>query len=141
MEGPHPHSGFGKPHGATSRGMWAPLVDNQEENRHGGCSECSELSIQKGWILLHVNYTSVNLTLKRPETHFHCLDFRDRSLSGKESACQCRRCKRRRFNPWVREIPLEEEMAAHSSILAWEIPWTEEPGGLQFMGSRRVGHN
>ena len=92
-------------------------------------------------ILLHVNYTSVNLTLKRPETHFHCLDFRDRSLSGKESACQCRRCKRRRFNPWVREIPLEEEMAAHSSILAWEIPWTEEPGGLQSMESRRVGHN
>ena len=30
-------------------------------------------------------------------------------------------------------------MAAHSSILAWEIPWTEEPGGLQFMGSKRVG--
>ena len=32
------------------------------------------------------------------------------------------------------EDPLEKEMAAHSSILAWEIPWTEEPGGLQFMG-------
>ena len=35
--------------------------------------------------------------------------------------------------------PLEEEMATHSSILAWEIPWTEEPGGLQFMGTQRVG--
>ena len=34
---------------------------------------------------------------------------------------------------------LEKEMAAHSSILAWEIPWTEEPGGLQFMGWQRVG--
>ena len=33
------------------------------------------------------------------------------------------------------EAPLEEEMASHSSIFAWEIPWTEEPGGLQFMGS------
>ena len=32
-------------------------------------------------------------------------------------------------------------MATHSSILAWEIPWTEEPGGLQSMGSQRVGHN
>ena len=32
-------------------------------------------------------------------------------------------------------------MATHSSILAWEIPWTEEPGGLQSMGSRRVGYN
>ena len=36
---------------------------------------------------------------------------------------------------------LEEEMATDSSILAWEIPWTEEPDGLQFMGSQRVGHD
>ena len=36
---------------------------------------------------------------------------------------------------------LEEEMATHSNILAWEIPWTEEPGGLQSMGSQRVGHD
>ena len=49
-------------------------------------------------------------------------------LSGKESTCQCRR---HGFDPWVREDPLEEGMATHSSILAWEIPWTEEPGGLQ----------
>ena len=46
---------------------------------------------------------------------------------------------------WVqsldREDPLEEEMAILSSILAWRIPWTEEPGGLQSMGSRRVGHD
>ena len=39
------------------------------------------------------------------------------------------------------ENPLEKEMAAHSSILAWEIPSTEEPGGLQSMGLQRVGHN
>ena len=37
-----------------------------------------------------------------------------------------------------REDPLEEEMATHSTILAWEISWTEEPGGLQSMGSQRV---
>ena len=36
---------------------------------------------------------------------------------------------------------LEKEMATHSSILAWETPWTEEPGRLQSMGSQRVGHN
>ena len=36
---------------------------------------------------------------------------------------------------------LEKEMAAHSSVLAWRIPWMEEPGGLQSMGSLRVGHN
>ena len=40
-----------------------------------------------------------------------------------------------------REDPLEKEMATHSSILAWKISWTEEPGGLQYMGSQRVGHN
>ena len=40
-----------------------------------------------------------------------------------------------------REDSLEKEMATHSSILAWEIPWTEEPGGLQSMGSQRVGHD
>ena len=40
-----------------------------------------------------------------------------------------------------REDTLEEEMATHSCILAWVIPWTEEPGGLQSMGSQRVGHN
>ena len=39
------------------------------------------------------------------------------------------------------EDPLEEEMAIHSSILAWRIPWTEEPGRLQPMGSQRVGHD
>ena len=42
---------------------------------------------------------------------------------------------------WVRSLdwedPLEEEMATHSSILAWEMPWTEEPGGLQSMGSQK----
>ena len=46
---------------------------------------------------------------------------------------------------WVqslgREDPLERGMATHSSILAWEIPRTEEPGGLQFVGSQRVGHD
>ena len=50
-----------------------------------------------------------------------------RRLSDKESACQCR------GEMWVQSLvqedPLEEEMATHSSILAWSIPWTEEPGG------------
>ena len=51
--------------------------------------------------------------------------------SGRELACQFRRCKRHGFDPWVREDPLEEGMATHSSILAWRILWTEEPGRLQ----------
>ena len=40
-----------------------------------------------------------------------------------------------------KEDPLEKEMATHSSVLAWEIPWTEEPGRQQSMGSQRLGHN
>ena len=44
-----------------------------------------------------------------------------------------------RFLGW--EDPLEEKTATHSSTLAWRIPWTEEPGGLQSMGSPRVEHN
>ena len=39
------------------------------------------------------------------------------------------------------EDPLEKEMATHFSILAWKVPWTEEPGGLQSMGSQRVGND
>ena len=46
---------------------------------------------------------------------------------------------------WVQSLgwedPLEKEMATHSSVLAWKIPWTEEPGRLQSTGSQRVGHN
>ena len=91
--------------------------------------------------------------------------------SGKEPACPSKRCKRLRFNPWVRKIPwrryyiksmlvaqmvknlpatqetqvwslvwedpLEKEMAISSSILAWEIPWTEEPNGLLSTGSQK----
>ena len=46
---------------------------------------------------------------------------------------------------WVRSLgredPLEKEMATHSSILVWKIPWTEEPGRLQSMESQRIGHD
>ena len=61
------------------------------------------------------------------------LDGFSGGVSGKEFACQCRRCG---FDPWVGKIPLEREMATHSSVTAWKTPWTEEPGGLQSMGSQ-----
>ena len=60
-----------------------------------------------------------------------------RSSVGKESACNA-------GDPGSilgRKEPLEKEMANHSSILVWEIPQTEEPGGLHSMGSQRVRHN
>ena len=49
------------------------------------------------------------------------------------------------WETWIQSLgqedPLEKGMATHSRILAWRIPWTEEPGGLQPMNSQRVGHN
>ena len=58
---------------------------------------------------------------------------------GKESAVQ------EMQEMWVQSLnqedPLEEGMATHPSILAWRIPWTEEPGGLRTMGSQRVGYH
>ena len=59
----------------------------------------------------------------------------------KGSICQCMRCQRHECNPWVRKIPLEQEMVTHPIILAWKIPWIEEPARLQSMGSQRVVHN
>ena len=55
-------------------------------------------------------------------------------LSGKESACNAGDLGLKSLG---REDPLEKEMATHSSILAWEIPWTEEPGGLQSTESQK----
>ena len=68
--------------------------------------------------------------------YIHIRDFSG-GLDGKESA----------YNPGdLGSIlglgdPLEKEMATHSSILAWKIPWTEEPGRLYYMGLQRVGHD
>ena len=59
-------------------------------------------------------------------------------LSGKESISQCRRWQVQSLG-W--EDPFEKEMATHSSILAWEIPWTEEPGKLQSTGLQESDTN
>ena len=74
-----------------------------------------------GWGLYYLSIISIHHGLPR-------------WLSGKASTCQWRRC---RFDPWVRKILLQEEMAPHSSTLAREIPWTEKPGGLQSMGLKK----
>ena len=63
-----------------------------------------------------------------------------RWLSGKQSACQCRRWRDVSSVPGLGRS-LEKEMETHSSILAWKIPWTGEPGRLQFVGLLRVGHD
>ena len=62
------------------------------------------------------------------------------STSGKEPTRQRRRHKTQ-VRSLSQEDPLKKGMASHSSILVWRMPWTEEPGGLQSMGSQRVGHD
>ena len=66
--------------------------------------------------------------------HFY-LGFLD-GARGKEPTCQ-----ETQVQSLDREDPLEEGTATHSSVLAWKSPWTEEPGGLQFVGSQRVEHD
>ena len=61
------------------------------------------------------------------------------SRSGKEPACQCRR-RKRCLHPWVRKIPWRRAWKPTPVFLPGESPWTEEPSGLQSMGSHRVGH-
>ena len=61
--------------------------------------------------------------------------------SGKEPVCQCRRCKRCRFDPWVRKISWRRAWQPTPVFLPGEPPCTEKPGGLQSMRSQRVGYN
>ena len=68
-----------------------------------------------------------------------------RKTDGASLVAQRLKCLPAMREAWVRSLgqedPLKKEMATHSSILAWRIPWTEEPGGLQSTGSQRVGHD
>ena len=72
------------------------------------------------------------------QNHFECVEDRGQQ----ERTCLPRQ---EMEETWVRSLgwedPLEKEMATHSSIIAWKVPWTEELSGLQFMGSQRVGHD
>ena len=75
--------------------------------------------------------------------HFHFTIQEDDlpgGTGGKELACQSSRQKRHRLSLGQEDL-LEEGMASHSSILAWKIPWTEEPGGLKSMGLQRVRYD
>ena len=78
-------------------------------------------------------------------THFTCWQGYTQNPSSKDLMAQT---VKRLSTMWEtrvrslgREDPLEKEMAIHSSTIAWKIPWTEEPGRLQSMGSQRVGHD
>ena len=61
--------------------------------------------------------------------------------SGKDRTCQCRRSKRPWFHPWVGKIPWRRAWQPTPVFLPGESPWTEEPGGLQSVGSQRDRHD
>ena len=88
-----------------------------------GCETCISESTTHGFS--RIVKVKIEMVLLRPI----CLKGLPRWHS-----CQCRK-----YETWVRS--LEEGTATHSSILAWKIPWIEEPGRLQFMGPQGVGHN
>ena len=123
-----------------------PLTVVRSKNRRsrgvfsGILEELDQLSV----ILLTVGLTTENETNRtrtvglKPTTrwnHLGSIGGLLRWLSSKESACQCRKSVSGGYDS------LEEDMTTHSSILAWRISWTEEPGGLQSVGSQRVRYN
>ena len=89
------------------------------------------------------------LGFKSPETGLILSGFKSKSPFdlGLQASLMAQRLKRlppiqeTRVRSLGREDPLEKEMATYSSMLAWRIPWVEEPGGLQFMGSQTVRHD
>ena len=108
--------GFGK---SPGEGKGYPLQHSGLENSMG----CKVHGVTKNWTGLSY-------------FHFH---FTFLLIQTVKIWPQCRRPE---FDPWVRKIdPLEKGIATHFSILAWRIPWTEEPGGLLTTGSPRVSHN
>ena len=92
-----------------------------------------EIKIAQTWKPLLFGGRSCNAACTFPSLNILILDFPGGSV-GEESACNA-------GDPGLipgGEDPLEKEVATHSGILAWEIPWTEEPGGLQSMGSQEL---
>ena len=82
------------------------------------------------WLSIHTHTHTHTHTHMHTHTH-RCILDHPRWCSGKECAFQCRR---HMFHPWVGNIPCSRKWQPNSSILAWKIAWTEDPGGLQSIG-------
>ena len=87
------------------------------------------------WIFCDKYERSYNISLFKMHMSF------PGGTSGKEPTCQCRRCKRGRFNTWVGKIPWRWKWQPTPIFLPGKIPWTEEPDRLQSIGLQRVGHD
>ena len=87
--------------------------------------------------IIYFNSYCREFLVKTPYFHWRVPGFGQVGSSGRESACNAGASGDTDSSPGL-EDRLKEEMATHSSILAWKILWTEEPGGLQPLGSQRV---
>ena len=116
-------------------------VSSRKKTYIWGCNDCAAVllplatySQASSWFCEHVRAEAFPRFLYSQHLPLPCFPG---GSDSKESAVV--------WETWVpslgREDPLEEGMAAHPSILSWRIPGTEEPGGLQFMGSQRVRHD
>ena len=85
--------------------------------------------------------TGLRLLSLQPLPIVKCLKVHERASPRAQQVKNPPAIQETQLQSLGQEDPLEEGMAAHSSVLAWEISWTEEPDGLQSMGSQRVGHD
>ena len=126
------------------RREWQPIPvfllgeSHEQRSERGGLPSMGLQRVRHDWATNTFLFFSVEL---RPQIIFYlCIKLDGASLVVKNPHANAGGA-----GMWIwslgREDPLEEEMAAHSSILAWQILWTEEPGGLQSMGSHRVRHD
>ena len=138
MPGPH-----GRQDGAPSTAMRSPMLAVQV------CMETTRSHQTWVWMKLpspflhHQSYASYVKELKGNPRFFFCRHLQRilRASLGAQMVKRLSAKQETRVRSLGWEDPLEEEMATHSSVLAWKIPWTEEPGGLQSMGSQRVRHD
>ena len=87
------------------------------------------------------SFTSGVAVIYQPELNLIHISYKDEGFPGGSAVKKPLVMQETQIRSLSQEYPLEKGTITHSSILAWRIQWTEEPGGLQSMGSRRVQHN
>ena len=121
---------------------WVQSLGREDPLEKEMATHSSILAWRIPWMEVHntVQDTGIKTILKKKKCN-----KKQNGCLGTSLVAQTIKCLSTMRETWVqslgREDPLEKEMAIHSSTIAWKIPWTEEPGRLQSMGSQRVGHD